>query len=163
MKNVPVFIDAPGGRIVKNVQAIIDLFGGLERLKDNPISLRVPGFMPLSIEIVGKGPRGGPLLSIMHHYEQNGDLMRDPDLVVELIPPVNWWLPVSFRQDNLGIFQEAVLLDGDRLITHSRIVDSLKAFMAEWDRNIGEQGFVEEARRRTPGGSGDTDRDEPPG
>lgn len=133
---------------MKNVQGIIDLFGGLEKLKDNPISLRVPGFMPLSIEIVGKGPRGGPLLSIMHTYEQGSDLLRDPDLVVELIPPVNWWLPISFRQDNLGIFQEAVVLDGDRLITHSRLVDSLKAFMAEWDRNIGVQGFVEEAGRR---------------
>jgi hypothetical protein len=155
VKDVPVFIDAPGGRIVKNVQAIIDVFGGLEKLKDNPISLKVPGFMPLSVEIVGKGPRGGPLISIMHTYEQNGDLMRDPDLVVELIPPVNWWLPISFQQDNLGIFQEAVVLDGDRLITHSRLVDSLKAFMAEWDRNIGEQGFVEEARRRT--GEGATD------
>ncbi|MFO0848318.1 MAG: hypothetical protein U0871_07150 [Gemmataceae bacterium] len=137
---------------MKNVQAIIDLFGGLENLKDNPISLRVPGYMPLSIEIVGKGPRGGPLISIMHTYEQNGDLMRDPDLVVELIPPVNWWLPISFQQDNLGIFQEAVMLDGDRLITHSRLVDSLKAFMTEWDRNLGEQGFVEEARRLAGGG-----------
>ena len=53
MKGVPAFIDAPGGRLVKNVQAIIDLFGGLERLGDHPISLRVPGFMPLAIEIVG--------------------------------------------------------------------------------------------------------------
>lgn len=155
-----MFIDAPGGLIVKNVQAIIDVFGGLEKLKDNPISLKVPGFMPLSVEIVGKGPRGGPLISIMHTYEQNGDLMRDPDLVVELIPPVNWWLPVSFQQDNLGIFQEAVLLDGDRLITHSRLVDSLKAFMAEWDRNLGQQGFVEEARRRTAGGMSSTDEPE---
>jgi hypothetical protein len=116
--------------------------------------------MPLSVEIVGKGPRGGPLISIMHTYEQNGDLMRDPDLVVELIPPVNWWLPVSFQQDDLGIFQEAVVLDGDRLITHSRLVDSLKAFMLEWDRNIGEQGFVEEARRRTAGGVSGTDQPE---
>lgn len=132
---------------MKNVQAIIDVFGGLDKLRDNPISLTVPGYMPLSIEVVGKGSRGGPLVSIMHHYEQNGDLMRDPDLVVELIPPVNWWLPVSFRQDNLGIYQEAVVLNGGRLITHSRLVDSIKSFMSEWDRNIGEQGFVEAARR----------------
>ena len=153
MKGVPAFIDAPGGRIVKNVLAIINVFGGLDRLRDNPISLRVPGFMPLSVETVGKGPRGGPLLSVMPHYEQNGDLMRDPDLVVELIPQVDWWLPVSFQQDNPGIYQEAVRLDDrGRLVTHSRLVDSLKAFMAEWDRNLGEQGFVEEARRRARGG-----------
>ena len=145
-------IDATGVRLVKNIQAIIDIFGGLDRLRDHPASLRVPGFMTLSVEVVGTGPRGGPLVSVMHTYEQNGDMMRDPDLVVELVPPVNWWLPVSYQQDNLGVFQEAVLLDGDRLVTHSRVVDSLKAFMATWDRNIGAQGFVEEARRRAKGG-----------
>ena len=137
---------------MKNVQAIIDIFGGLDRLRDHPVSLRVPGFMPLSVEAVGTGPRGGPLVSVMHTYVQNGDLMRDPDLVAELVPPVNWWLPVSYQQDNLGVFQEAVLLDGDRLVTHSRVVDSLKAFMAVWDRNIGAQGFVAEARRRAAAG-----------
>ncbi len=132
---------------MKNVWAIIDAFGGMEKLKDHPISLTVPGHMPLSVKYVGTGPRGGTLISVTHHYEQNGGLIRDPELVVEVIPPVGWWLPISFRQDHLRICQEAVVLQGDRLITHSRLVDSLRAYMAEWDRNIGEQGFVEIARQ----------------
>ena len=132
MGDVPVFIDAPGGRVVTNVQAIIDLFGGLERLRDHPISLSVPGRLPLSVAVVGTGPRGGPLLSVAHHDGQNEGRAQTPGLVVELIPPVGWWLPVRFRQDRLGVFQEAVVLDGDRLVTRSRLVDALEAFVAEW-------------------------------
>ncbi|MDY3555977.1 hypothetical protein R5W24_005124 [Gemmata sp. JC717] len=136
------------------MRAIIDALGGLDGLKRAPISLTVPGYMPLSVEFVGAGPRGGMLISIMHTFEQNGDLMRDPDVVVELIPPVDWWLPISYRQDGLGLFQEAVARDGDRLITHSRLVDSIKQFLGQWDRNLGEQGFVEAARRVASGTGG---------
>lgn len=136
---------------MKYIQAIIDAFGGPEKLKANPISLTVPGYMPLSIEYVGTGPRGGMLISIMHTFEQAGDLMRDSDVVVELIQPVGWWLPVSYRLDPLGLYQEAVLLDGDRLVTRPRLVDSLKQFLGDWDRNLGEQGFVEAARRQAAG------------
>jgi hypothetical protein len=126
---------------VKNVRAIIDAFGGLETLKDNPITLAVPGYMPLSIEHLGTGPRGGVLISVMHTLKQNGDLMRDPDVVVEVIPPAGWWLPVRYRQDALGIYQEAVVLDGDRLVTRSRLVDSLKQFLVEWDPQPGQAGL----------------------
>ena len=132
MQYMPVFIDAPGGRVVKNVQALIDLFGGPGRLRDHPISLTVPGRQPLAVAVVGTGLRGGPLLSVAHHGEQNSARVQPPALVVELIPPVDWWLPVRCRQDRLGVFREAVVLDGDRLVTRSRLVDALEAFVAEW-------------------------------
>ena len=55
---------------MKTVAKIIDLFGGLEALKQQPIRLKVEGFMPLVIEHVGVGPRGQPLVSVAHYYEQ---------------------------------------------------------------------------------------------
>jgi hypothetical protein len=64
---------------MKTVQAIIDLFGGLPHLHNNPIKIEVAGFMPLSIEFIGTGPRDLPLLSVMHFYEQQGNF-RTPDL-----------------------------------------------------------------------------------
>jgi hypothetical protein len=87
-----------------SVQEIIDVTGGWEHLRSHPLTLRVEGFMPLSLEIIGPGPRGGLLLSIMHSFEQNGDLMRDPDLVMEVVPQMGWWQPVSYRQDSLAIY-----------------------------------------------------------
>ena len=69
---------------MKNVQKIIDIRGGLAALKQRPIRLEVPGFMRLVIEHVGTGPRGGQLVSVAHYGEQNGDLMRDPEIVFEV-------------------------------------------------------------------------------
>jgi hypothetical protein len=135
-----------------SVQEIIDVTGGWEHLRSHPLTLRVEGFMPLSLETIGPGPRGGFLLSIMHSFEQNGDLMRDPDLVVEVVPQMGWWLPVSYRQDSLAIYQEAVVVDDEeRLIVHRRLVRDLQQFMAVWNKNLREQGFVAAARKLAGG------------
>jgi hypothetical protein len=134
------------GLSVKNVKQIIEILGGFERLKQEPIQLTVEGFMPLNIEYVGKGPRGGLLVSIMHYYTQHGDLMRDPDLVVEVIAASDEWLPVSYQQDSMGLYQEAVSVEETGLVVWWKLVEDLKRFMQLWDRNLGEQGFVEAAR-----------------
>ena len=131
---------------MKNVRAIIEVLGGMDTLRQNPISLRVPAFMPLSIEVIGRGPRGGILLSVMHWFEQNGDLMRDPDIEVEIVPESAAWLPVSYRQDSLGIFQEAVVVVDGQMRENTKLVRDLLSFMEMWDENIGDQGFAEAAK-----------------
>ena len=40
-----------------------------------------PGFMAVHIENVGSCELG-PMFSIAHYYEQNSDLMKDPDMVL---------------------------------------------------------------------------------
>ncbi len=40
--------------------------------------------MPLSIEAIGTSADGNRLISLCHYGEQNGDLMRDPEMVFEL-------------------------------------------------------------------------------
>ena len=42
--------------------------------------------MRLVIEHVGTGPRGMPAVSVAHFHEQEGDLMRDPDMIFEVGP-----------------------------------------------------------------------------
>lgn len=96
---------------MKIVAKIIETFGGLAWLlkPDNSIRLENPPYMRLVIEYIGEGPRGKPSISVAHYYEQNGDLMRDPEMVFEVNPdgPPTWnageWGPVSFQKDNLGI------------------------------------------------------------
>lgn len=131
---------------MKHVKTIIDTLGGLESLLDHPISLRVPSFMPLSIEAIGRGPRGGLLISVMHFFEQNGDLMRDPDVEIEIEPKTGEWLPVSYRQDSLGLLQEAVSVEDGSLQVDEELVRDLQSFLGDWDRNIGDQGFLEAAK-----------------
>lgn len=51
---------------------------------DTAVRIRVDGYMPLSIEAIGTSADGNRLISICHYGEQNGDLMRDPEMIFEL-------------------------------------------------------------------------------
>lgn len=123
------------------VARIIEAHGGLEHLCKRPIRLLNPPYMRLVIEAIGDGPRGLPAISVAHYYEQNGDLMRDPEMVFEIGP--DGWAPVSFWQDNLGFYQEAVVLTGGKVFVRQDIVADLKTFARDWDRNIAAQGFLD--------------------
>jgi hypothetical protein len=138
---------------MKTVEQIINLFGGLEFLKRDYIRLEVEGFMPLCIEYIGEGPRGLPLISVCHDGEQNGDAMRDPDVVFEVDCETGMgWVPVSFRNDYLGIYQEAVFTDeAGRVMIRPALVKDLKAFARTWDKNVNNQGFLEVARKVATG------------
>jgi hypothetical protein len=131
---------------MQTVARIIDLFGGLDRLADEPIQLGVEGFMTLSIEYVGTGPRGFPLVSVSHYFLQKGDLMSDPDCTFEVDGET--WLPVSYQQDNLGLYQEVVTLEGDQAVVDERLERELRQFAAAWDRNLRGQGFLAAAERQ---------------
>ena len=78
---------------MKSVQAIIDLFGGLAGFRH--VRLECKGFMPLVVEAIGPGPRGLPMVSVAHYYTQNGDPMRDPEMVFE-VDAAGTFHPVSF-------------------------------------------------------------------
>jgi hypothetical protein len=130
---------------MKSIEEIVKITGGWERLSNHPLRIEVEGFLPLYIEVIGRGPRGGTLISVMHTYLQYGDVMRDPDVEVEVVPGSDDWLPVSYRQDNLGIFRQAVSTEGGVVLFHHELVTDIKRFLEVWDRNLREQGFVEAA------------------
>src|SRR5262249_18540053 len=129
------------------VKQIIEITGGMDRLRQRPIKVEVEGFMRLVIEQVGCGPRGGVLVSVAHYHEQAGDLMRDPEVLFEVLPHDGGWHPVSYTQDNLGICHEAVRWTGDTLVTDIPLAQNLAAFAPQGSANLQAQGFVEAARR----------------
>ena len=146
---------------MKNVAKIIKARGGLRALAGFPVgtgkAIRVEseGFMDLHIECIGQSPHGEGmvLVSVAHYGEQNGDLMRDPDMVFDVNtsddPAIGWesgnWRPVSFRNDYAGLFQEALFLQDGRVMVRPGLVKELRAFARIWDRNIKAQGFIEAA------------------
>lgn len=133
---------------MRNVQKIIDLRGGLEALKQRPIRLQVPGFMRLVIEHVGTGPRGGDLVSVAHYGEQNGDLMRDSEIVFEVI--AGQWQPIEIQQDYVGSYRRACWVGEDgKVHVRPAEVRDIQAFARVWDRNLNAQGFVDAANNRT--------------
>ena len=119
---------------------------------ETAVRLTVPGFMPLSVEDIGQSGDGNRLISVCHYGEQNGDLMRDPDMVFE----IHAWAdapaaePLSFRNDYMGLFQEVYRYGADGKKTHVnvRLKQELKSFARTWFQNLKDQGFLSDTAIR---------------
>jgi hypothetical protein len=116
------------------------LLGGVHAVR-----ITVPGYMSLSVEEIGSSGDGYRLVSLCHYGEQNGDLMRDPDIVFLFhnLPDGAAAEPVSFRNDYLGIVQDVYRYDEAGRRTH--VVVSLKQhledFAQAWFATLRDQGF----------------------
>jgi hypothetical protein len=138
------------------IARLIHMRGGLAMLEEKRIRIGPPsdGYMRLVIERIGIGPRSAPMISVAHYYEQNGDAMRDPEMTFEVGPGRDIlgadFFAVSFQQDNLGVYREAVK-QGDKpgqVLTCKAWVKDMESFARVWDRNIKAQGFVEAFARQ---------------
>ena len=77
--------------------------------------------------------------SIAHYYEQNGDLVCDPDGVF-FKAKTGQWLPVSLQLCT-GHFTEALILNAndEPAQVRPRAQKELASFAAMWMRNIADQ------------------------
>ncbi|CUS37790.1 DUF6908 domain-containing protein [Candidatus Nitrospira nitrificans] len=109
------------------------------------VRITVSGYMPLSVEEIGSSGDGDRLVSLCHYGEQNGDLMRDPDIVFLFhnFPDGMAAEPVSFRNDYLGIVQDVYRYDETGRRTHvvPSLKQELKEFAESWFVNLKDQGF----------------------
>lgn len=93
-------------------------------------------FMPVSVEFIGKC-RLGDLFSVAHYHEQNGDLMRDPEMVF-LRDRDGHFYPTYFRQDGgLGLEQESA--DMVKGTVRPAMQAEHAVFANLWMKNIREQ------------------------
>ena len=109
------------------------------------VRITVRGYLPLSVEEIGTSRDGHRLVSLCQYGEQNGDLMRDCDLVF-LVTDLSDGAaaePVSFRNDYLGLSQEVYRYDETGRRTHvvSSLKQDLKEFARAWFVTLREQGF----------------------
>lgn len=109
------------------------------------VRITVPEYMPLSVEEIGVSQDGHRLVSLCQYGEQNGDVMRDCDLVfmVTDLPNGAAAEPVSFRNDYLGIVQDVYRYDEAGRRTHivPALKQDLKEFARAWLATLREQGF----------------------
>ncbi len=109
------------------------------------VRITVRGYLPLSIEEIGTSGDGHRLVSLCQYGEQNGDLMRDCDLVFMVTDLCDGAAaePVSFRNDYLGLSQEVYRYDEAGRRTHvvSSLKQDLKEFARAWFATLREQGF----------------------
>ena len=114
------------------------------------------GFMPLTVEKLDDAlltPWGvGTSYSLCHYYEQNGDLMRDPEMVFIVADNrkeerdfENLHIyPKMYQQDNLGIYEESITIEFGEIKSYIRAWQAAHAsFAQQWLNNIKEQGFLD--------------------
>jgi hypothetical protein len=102
-------------------------------------------FMPVTVEYLHE-TKQGQYFSVCHYYEQNGDLMQDPEIVFLKVTlkgqqpdgRYNYYFPVSFKQANLGIDREYCSYDENGKIkgVATRPQKDTAAFCTMWMRNI---------------------------
>jgi hypothetical protein len=133
---------------MKTILAILKMAGGwhpgLHLHIDNP------PYMALVIEALDEsGPMGLPALSVAHHGEQNGDLMRDPEMCFELGLAGGAHLSAFYyRNDYLGIEQwSRDVMDGN-YIHLIALHTQHERFAKTWDNNLRLQGFAEAFERQ---------------
>ena len=128
-------------------KALLTLLG-----TDTAVRIRVEGYMPLSIEAIGTSADGNRLISLCHYGEQNGDLMRDPEMVFELFihGEASAAEPLSFQNDYMGFVQEVYRYNDTGKKTHvnTRLKAELKSFARTWFTNLKDQGFLGDTATR---------------
>jgi hypothetical protein len=102
------------------------------------VRIEYPPYMSLSIEVIGKN-----LVSVAHYFEQNGDLVPDPDAVYFTGYGIeNGWVPV-YLQMAIGTFYQATWVENGEVKSFDlREQADQVSFANMWARNLQEQGFV---------------------
>jgi antirestriction protein ArdC len=120
----------------RNYENLMRLLGGEDSRR-----IEAKGYMPLVVEKI----EGSSLISLCHYGEQNGDLMRDPEVVFRVEEGAGA-KPVYFRNDYASVEHATTPgLFGDVPVQPS-LQKSLDSFVADWWRNIEEQGFFDKAK-----------------
>jgi hypothetical protein len=73
-------------------------------------------------------------IALAHYYEQNGDLVPDPDMEIRLNFTTRTAVPLSFQ--NGLVYTRVEGVDGQ---PNPKALVSLTSFLSSWVRNIAEQ------------------------
>ena len=122
---------------------LTELLGGSQAVR-----ITVSGYMPLAVEEIYPSDDGHRQISLTHYGEQNGDMMRDPEIVFELhtAGELVYAEPVYFRNDYMGIENFVYKTREERpgvtvKLVSPRLKNELRSFARVWFRNLRDQGF----------------------
>jgi len=124
-----------------NVTATATLNKMISLMVDGYIKIDRAGrsFMPVSAEIIFENYKYR-IASVAHYYEQNGDLMADPEMCFIYIKADGAFLPSYFKQDNIGIEQESILIEDGKIKGYRLKLQSDHTFFAnKWIHNIKQE------------------------
>lgn len=104
-------------------------------------------YIPLVVEMIGTtqfagvNPEQYALYSFCHYGVQNGDAMRDPEVVMMQHPTTKELCPISWRNDYVGVNKDDVVYDQDGHIKgyRPRQQSDNASFCNMWAKNLKDQ------------------------
>ena len=109
---------------------------GIDKIGDHKKIDNTGGaFMPMVIECIGRC-NYGLLYSIAHYYEQNDDLVCDPDMVFIKAEIDENYYPISFEQGGVILKEAVIIKDGKVTGTWEKEQRDQKNFANIWMENI---------------------------
>jgi uncharacterized protein YqiB (DUF1249 family) len=126
----------------RNYLALDELVGGIHFFMTETKYLKIENhpYMSLTIEKVDEN-----IISLCHYYEQNGDLMRDPEMVIKIYPERKMVESLNFRNDGAGIDQYVYKKVNDFVVCSQQVKNEQNKFLRQWLDNLKKQGFYKEA------------------
>lgn len=97
-------------------------------------------FMPVSLETIFDNEKY-MIVSVAHYYEQNSDLLADPEMLFLYVKAMNTYIPSYFKQDGvMGTEQESVIVENGEIKGYrSKLQSDHTAFANLWMKNIKQQ------------------------
>ena len=131
------------------MQAIITMLTELKRagrfFPGSHVAIENNPYMRLVIEYLEeRGPDGHPVISIAHYGEQNGDAMRDPEMLFQVLRDDTELVIQAFyyRNDYVGVEEWSRYHDDqDRLIAKLKLESEHERFASMWALALEQQGF----------------------
>ena len=99
-------------------------------------------YMPVYIEIINRSETYNHI-SLAHYGEQNGDMMRDPEMLFALHKETQQFIPYYYRNDYCGIEQNSVRWSEDGIALNPRLQAEHTTFANQWLRNIAAQQGIQ--------------------
>ena len=99
-------------------------------------------YMPVYIEIIDRSETYNHI-SLAHYGEQNGDMMRDTEMLFALHKETQQFIPYYYRNDYCGIEQNSVRWSEDGIALNPRLQAEHTTFANQWLRNIAAQQGIQ--------------------
>jgi len=117
---------------METIKEILEILGYSEITDlgiNDSVTINAEGVEELTIERVGDTK-----ISVAHYYTQNGDLMRDPEIVFD-VDANRGWMAVEYTHDPFTYD------------SNENGLPEAQRFSIQWNKNLRKQGFVGEARK----------------
>lgn len=127
----------------KTMQAIITKIAakyGLDLTEPGGhLKLTMPNMPPLVIKTLP-----GNEISVAHHADQMGDVMRDPEIVFYRAQDDSDWYAVEVTQARVGAWRRVAEMDSaGRWRVKESAQAHLASFVRVWAKNLREQGWLQ--------------------